>query len=281
MTIEYGKEYDYQDVKELVKERQLYILDEIVKICEKHNLTYWLDGGTLLGAVRHKGFIPWDDDIDIGIMRDEYEQLVPILKDELPFDLQVQDIYTDDKYRLPYVQIRDKNSKIVEDYRTYNGLFIDIFPFDIIPNSQLLQTIQRVLFMIFELMYIHTDINKLNISKKKGIYLFSVKISIYFLSKLGQVFGLKGYKKLYYFIVNISKLNPGDLVGDGLTGSWAYYKSIRKKDVYLPVKKLFFEKKQYNVPNNFDTYLRTLYGNSYMVPINMNNVHIKKVIFYK
>ena len=69
------KEYDKKTLEQLHK-IQLEILDEFIRICDKHNLEYYLVGGTLLGAIRHKGFIPWDDDIDVAMMRKDYDQFI-------------------------------------------------------------------------------------------------------------------------------------------------------------------------------------------------------------
>ena len=279
MTIEFGKEYAYEEVKYIVREKQLYILDEVVKICENHGLTYWLDGGTLLGAVRHKGFIPWDDDIDIGMMRKDYETLIPFLEKELPADLLVQSRKSDKKYKNPFIKVRDRFSKF-EDNFEFNGIFIDIFPFDIMPKTALLKKIQYASFILLEVMMIHTDTDKLNISQKKGFkYSLILKI-MNFLSIIGSFIGEKGFDILYNIIKLISKINPGEEVGDGLTASWAYYKSIRLKNDYLPTSKGKFESNMYRIPHNTQKYLTSLYGKDFMTPIQSNNIHITKVLFF-
>ncbi len=280
MKIEYEKEYNLEEVKEIVREKQVYILDSVAEICEKHKLTYWLDGGTLLGAVRHKGFIPWDDDIDIGLMRNDYEKLITILTDELPNDLAIQSRQTDSKYKFPFVKIRDRYSQ-VEDGFKYNGIFIDIFPFDLMPQSALLKKIQRGLFILLEVMMIHTDINKLNISNQKGIKATLTKNGMKFLSTIGSIFGNRSFDFMYKHIRRLSGMSPSEEVGDGLTASWAYYKSIRNIEDYKVVREGEFNGKLYNIPKNYDTYLKTLYGDNYMTPIQVDNMHIEKVIFFK
>ena len=94
----------------------LNILKEIDKICKKHNLIYFLDGGTLLGAVRHKGFIPWDDDVDIGMPREDYRKFLKIAQKELPDYLFLQTFETDkyyDIYQVPS-KVRDNRTLIFE-----------------------------------------------------------------------------------------------------------------------------------------------------------------------
>jgi lipopolysaccharide cholinephosphotransferase len=279
LNIEYGKEYEYEEVKEIVRKKQIYILDTVVEICKQHGLVYWLDGGTLLGAVRHQGFIPWDDDIDIGLMRDDYEKLVKILPQELPSDLLMQDRKTDQKYKLPFVKIRDKYSQ-VEDQFKYNGIFIEIFPFDTMPKSSILKKIQRGTFMILEAMMIHTNIDSLNISKQKGFKVSIIKSAMRLFSKIGTLMGEKSFDFLYYNIIKLSKLSPSSEVGDGLSASWAYYKSIRDFADYGVEKEGTFNEKKYNIPKNYNKYLTTLYGENYMTPIRFDNIHLKKVIFF-
>ena len=94
--------------------KQLSILKEVDRICRKYNLIYWLDGGTLLGAIRHKGFIPWDDDLDIAMPIDDFEKFKKIVQKELPESLFFQTKETDPSTPHHFAKIRDLNSFFVE-----------------------------------------------------------------------------------------------------------------------------------------------------------------------
>ena len=113
--------------------KQLTILKEIDALCRRHNIPYWLDGGSLLGAVRHGGFIPWDDDIDIAMRLSDLPRFVEVAKAELPPHLLMQTPATDPEVRMPIYKVRDRNSFLVEgadDFsRSYcKGVYVDIFP---------------------------------------------------------------------------------------------------------------------------------------------------------
>ena len=112
--------------------KQLSILEEMDRICQKHHLTYWLDGGTLLGAVRHGGFIPWDDDIDIGMPLADMQKFIEVAPDELSEGLFLQTPQSDPSSKEPIIKVRDLNSLYVEFGDNFNadyqkGLFVDIF----------------------------------------------------------------------------------------------------------------------------------------------------------
>ena len=116
-----------------VQLKQVDILREIHRLCLRHHIDYWLDGGTILGAVRHGGFIPWDDDIDIAMRLEDLPRFVRAAQEELPGHLMIQTPATDPSVRLPIYKVRDRNSFIVEyadDFtRSYcKGLYVDIFP---------------------------------------------------------------------------------------------------------------------------------------------------------
>ena len=118
--------------------KQLTILEEIDRICRKHSIRYWLDGGSLLGAVRHGGFIPWDDDIDIAMPLEDMQRFVEIAPKELREGLRLQTPETEDT-REPIVKVRDLNSFYVEGNEDFSlnyskGLFVDIFPMIDYPN---------------------------------------------------------------------------------------------------------------------------------------------------
>ena len=114
--------------------RMLEILKEVDRICKKHHIQYWLSSGTLLGAARHKGFIPWDDDLDIEMLLPDYRRLMKILPEELPDNLALQNVKTDPNYFFFYAKVRDRNSFLAESNHydrvwKERGIYIDIFPF--------------------------------------------------------------------------------------------------------------------------------------------------------
>lgn len=120
---------------------QLDLLEKFQDVCHRHGLRYYASGGTLLGAIRHKGYIPWDDDIDIMMMRDDYERLLAIAADEFDAPYFFQTAYNDDKYSRGHAQLRNSNTTAVlpsEQGRfPFNqGVFIDIFPTDAIPDDE-------------------------------------------------------------------------------------------------------------------------------------------------
>ena len=116
------------------------MLDEVERICKANGLKYFADSGTLIGAIRHEGYIPWDDDIDLVMLREDYDKFVQIAPKWLKEDLVLQTVYTEKNYLRGHAQIR--NSKTCgcneEDKKAgYNcGIFIDIFPLDGMPKTE-------------------------------------------------------------------------------------------------------------------------------------------------
>lgn len=115
----------------------LEIMDEIDRICRVNDIDYFLDSGSALGAIRHHGFIPWDDDIDVGMTRENYEIFLKVSEEELNPNFFLQTIETDKGYNKLHAKIR-KNNTVFMEHKTENkdmhhGVFIDIFPFDRIP----------------------------------------------------------------------------------------------------------------------------------------------------
>lgn len=121
----------------LQRQQQLMrrMVGELDRICRKHDIPYFLYGGTLLGAIRHNGFIPWDDDLDVGLLRKDYMRLLKVLPTELPDDIALQSNDTDKNYFYFFAKLRHKHS-LLEEESPYDrvfrerGVFIDIFPFE-------------------------------------------------------------------------------------------------------------------------------------------------------
>lgn len=129
-----GKEIDIKELREI----QLSILDKIHAFCMERGIRYSLGGGTLLGAVRHKGYIPWDDDVDIMMPRPDYERFLREF-DGLYQHLKIQNAFTDQEYILPFSKVIDDRTVLVERVSEKetrkSGVFIDVFPIDGLPQE--------------------------------------------------------------------------------------------------------------------------------------------------
>ena len=120
---------------------ELDMLYKFMNICNKHNLKWWVDGGTLLGAVRHKGFIPWDDDIDVFMLREDYNKFIDIAKTEITGNYYLQ---TDEDGETFYAHAKmrrtDTTAILAKDipakFKFNQGIFIDIFPFDNVSDDE-------------------------------------------------------------------------------------------------------------------------------------------------
>lgn len=133
------------DIRQL-QLRLLDILQVIHEMCEKHGLRYYLLDGSLLGAVRHGGFIPWDDDMDIGMPREDYEALIAHSKEWLPEPYEFVCFENDDKYPLHFGKIQDASTTLIERLHLYylGGIYVDVFPIDGAPDCKLTQRLYQM-----------------------------------------------------------------------------------------------------------------------------------------
>lgn len=142
--------------------RMLEILKAVHKTCESHGLRYYASCGTLLGAVRHKGFIPWDDDIDIAMPRKDYDKLLSHAKEWIPEPFEAVSYETDpQKYPLPFAKIQDSSTTLIErqHLKYLGGIYIDVFPLDGAPKGKLRQYVYCMHYFFLKkiLYFIHRD----------------------------------------------------------------------------------------------------------------------------
>ena len=136
---------------DLLHQIDLEIVKEVVSLCEKYGLKYYMLGGTMLGAIRHNGFIPWDDDIDLGLFRDDYEKFLEVAS-ELPNHLKIVNYRNTPTYQYYITRVLDIETKVIEERigndNKYTNVSIDIFPIDGTPNNKILRKIYffRVLY---------------------------------------------------------------------------------------------------------------------------------------
>lgn len=125
-----------------IRPLQLRILDILVafdKVCREHNLRYYLWAGTMLGAVRHGGFIPWDDDADVAMPREDYDQLVEHASEWLPAPIEMTSLESNPNFTASYGRLMDSSTTIIEryDFRSVGGIYVDVFPIDGVPANAL------------------------------------------------------------------------------------------------------------------------------------------------
>ena len=134
------------DILRRIKKIQLEILIQIDRICKKHKIHYSLYAGTMLGAVRHKGFIPWDDDLDICMLRNDYNKFLKVWKKENTNGYILQNKDIEPNFTQSFSKIRKDHTTFIqaewEQGKYHTGIFVDIFPIDRIPKKK----IQRGLF---------------------------------------------------------------------------------------------------------------------------------------
>ena len=113
-------------------------LEAIDRVCREHHLRYYLWAGTMLGAIRHKGFIPWDDDMDIAMPRPDYDHLVAHWREWLPQPYEFISHETDASYPYPFGKIEDASTTVLErpDFKFLEGVYVDVFPIDGVPSDE-------------------------------------------------------------------------------------------------------------------------------------------------
>lgn len=151
------------DIKSL-QTRILGVLDAVDAACREHGLTYYLWAGTMLGAVRHKGFIPWDDDADIAMPREDYDRLLAH-PEWLPEPFELVCAENDSSYPLPFAKVQDASTTIIErmHLKFLGGIYIDVFPLDGVPESAIVRRLhfakyqwyKKILYYIFRDPYKH------------------------------------------------------------------------------------------------------------------------------
>ena len=235
------------------------ILKDIDKICSENNINYWIESGTLLGAIRHKGFIPWDDDIDIGMLRQDYEKFVDVCDKRLPEDLFINNYKKNKDMICQWSKVVHKNSEFIEESGV-TGLFVDIFPYDFYDEEGNVLKKKMKLAKRYE---ININSNK-NFSKpfikslKKNSKILFCKFLSFFVKD-------KDFSKFYNSCNEISRssnIKNNKVIGYGVEVS--RYNNFFNLDDIFPLKKIKFENIEVFAPNNVNNCLKEYYGENYM-----------------
>lgn len=265
-------------MKEIKKLNELHkillqILDYIDDICAKNNLSYYLAGGTLLGAIRHQGFIPWDDDVDISMPREDYEKLKVIVKKHN--NSKYKCVYLEsESYHLCFYKIVDTRTIILDNNRTEKiGVFVDVFPIDGYGNDFNNAKVKIKKMSKVSSNVVWSDIIHKNESiGKKCIRLLFRQICILF----GKETLLEIIQKLY-----CSNFNSSKYIGSSF--GLRCEREIIERECFQSYKYAPFENRSYRIPVGYDQYLRQMYGDYMKLPPKEQQVrpHSNERIFWR
>lgn len=239
---------------------QLMIAKEIKRICDANGISYFLASGTLLGAVRHKGFIPWDDDLDIGMPRDDYEKFLRVFKesaDTKKFFLQTYD--SDQEYGLSFAKVKINGTYFFESTMSkvncHKGIFVDVFPFDAAASTRVMEKVHIFLYQIFSKMFLYRrnfiprGSDKLKYSISRVIH-YSALLCPEFLLKNLTLATMKFFSNDAKHLVN-------------LCGDYGYRERINVDERF---EEILFEDVLFKVPCCRKEYLTNIYGDYMQLP---------------
>lgn len=267
---------------EKLQKKILDIYIQFDKVCKKYNLSYFAIGGTCIGAIRHKGFIPWDDDMDVAMPVEDYIKLREIAKKEFNKQYQLVDYMKSDDYIFNFMKLQDINTTLVEDYdinlpNNYRGIYIDIMPIVGIPKNKIISLLYRLrVYFLFK-------INK-NIRSK------------YFLKTTfkGKLFWIllrpfTFFKEKNYYSKKIEKLFCKYKIEKNNNILFAWRIPLRK-----PYSNIFdysdfqsyllydFENIKIRVPIGYDNYLKKDFGDYMKIPPKEKQItHIKSILDFE
>lgn len=243
---------------EKLKTVELALLKEFINVCETLNLTYYVIGGTLLGTVRHKGFIPWDDDIDVAMKRADYEIFISEAQKYLPEYYFVQSLKSEPDLPYNFCKLRDSRTTFIESsirkFKINHGIYIDIFPLDFYPDDE----------------------KQASVFDRDNYKLTQSIIKNYTAPHLTRCERLKNNIRKILFVFNSYKkqiikreelyksISDSSLVAN-LCGAWGR-KEIVPKKWFNEVVELEFEGIKVNAPKDYDLWLKQVYGNYMELP---------------
>ncbi len=257
-----------------LKQVLLDIYKDLLYACQKHGLTVLLGGGSCLGAVRHNGFIPWDDDLDVMMPRADYDRLPAILQQEFGDKYVCRGPHTSEDFNTPFFRLGKRGTvftSIFDQPDTQFEIAVDIFPIENVPNNRLLRLWHGFLldFMQYMALCIIRYVDRSSYatqvlrSSKEGQNKINRRL------RIGHFFSLFfNYTDLfsYYdrFAAKYAKHETHDITIP--TGRGHYFGEIHPREDFFPATEHTFEDVQAPIPHDYDAYLRKLYGNYMQIP---------------
>lgn len=258
--VKYAIKYMNSDELRKMQLIQLELLEEVDRICTKYGISYSVEGGTLLGTVRHKGFIPWDDDVDIAMVRSEYIKFCRACEKELDnakYFFQTHD--TDPEYRWGYAKVLKNGTSFVrygqEHMKMRRGVYVEIFPMDGIPKN----FVERKIFNLIRIWC-----RKIMWSEVGKVSCKSAVMRLWF-SLLNRIPVDKAFGMLNFLAGRYSERKADYVTCLSFPDCWVKGYRGFKREYYLNTKRMVFEGKEINVPEKEKELLLTLFGPNYYI----------------
>ena len=251
-----------RDTLHKVQKIQLEMAKDIKRVCEENDIPYFLYRGTFLGAVRHKGVIPWDDDMDFGMLRKDYEKFCAIANEKLGDEYCFQNWHTDENYALPFGKVRKRGTVFVESKCARlpeNGIYIDIYPLDFAPEDpQERKLLTKKLLHLFRIKLMKCRytpwMEEETVIWKKRIGYLLYQFAALFVSQ-------KALTEKYETLVKA--VPEGDILYEQSALPIAYY---FEKSWCSELEQYPYEDTTFSGPKNYDAFLSSLYGNYMELP---------------
>lgn len=249
----------YEEIRKL-QEKELLILKELRRICDANDITYFLAYGSLLGAVRHHGFIPWDDDIDVCMNYPDYMRFKEVCKTQLGSDFFLQTDETDPNARMSYYKLRLNHSTLIVDYLAerdmHHGINIDIYPVYNVPDGvfqRKLQLCASAVYMLFEAGQVPEN--------HGGVMAAGSRILLkIFRGKSRESIKNRCHRYMAKFE---DKKTKGKAM---LFGNIHYCRQIYPAEIFSYAVKMSFEGEEFSVPGGYESYLKMFYGDYMKLP---------------
>ena len=251
----------------LLQEIELENLRMLMEICEKNHLRYYLIGGSLLGAMRHRGFIPWDDDIDVGLPRPDYKRFVKIAKDYLPAHMDIKTMTSDPNYKCYFTRLINNKKKIYWDHGQYTaviGVWMDVFPLDGLPENRLLRKLQVFRVKLNKALYKFTQIDYVSTNRTNRPLSERVLIRFAQLTRIGRL--MNADRRLQKLDRALQRYDY-----DTCAYAWNFSGCYGKREIVPHIqlggsRTAQFEGMQVSIPEAAEDYLTSIYGDYMKLP---------------